>query len=216
MGHIPLEITVKSAQVFNNVNLFSKMHLYTIVRLLGDSSTPKKRKTTIDEHSGSHPFWWFSMTFLVDESKLLQNNLNLSFQVKCSRNLGDKSVGILTIPIKELYDSTGNRNYPTNVAYTINSSSSGKPRGVLYFSYMFGGSENKSHAMPSAARLPSPNPISPAPSAPYISTGYDDEEYVFSTNNIDSSGQCTLPVNGCSFRSSVVPSAPYLPVDYGC
>lgn len=222
MGYIPLEIIVKSAEVFKNVNFFSRMHLYTTVCLLGDSSTPKKKRTSVDEHSGAHPFWWFPFTFQIDESKLLQNKLMLLFQVGCKRNLGDKNIGILTVPIKDLYDSTGNQKHPSNVAYSINSSSSEKPRGVLYLSYMFHGkNETKcidqsqsysvqssvNHALP-LAPVACPRPI---PSAPYIVT--EDDEYVFSPTSIESGSN--LPVDEYSFRSTI-PSAPYLPVDYGC
>lgn len=232
MGYIPLEIIVKSAEVSKNVNLFSRMHLYATVSLLGDDdpSTSKQKKTKVDEHSGSHPFWWFPMKFQVDESKLQKDNLMLLFQLKCSRNFrGDKTVGVLTLSVKELYDSSKTQKFPTNVAHTINSRNSGRLHGVLYFSYMFccdNGNETtyidqrqKSdqsydhQKMDQNSRndtILSSAPVQwtdPTPSAPYIAM--EDDEYFFATSPIDS-----LPnslVNGRSSGSSITPSAPYLP-----
>lgn len=140
---VSLTITLTSAHAFKNINLFAKMRLYAVVSLIGDPPLTR-RKTPVDKTGGRKPHWDTTVEFRIPEHKLHQNSLMLVFQVRCQRTLrGDKDVGCLYVPVKELFDGvcTGGRNFPQSVAIPVNSKS-GNTKGVLYLSYMFGESDD--------------------------------------------------------------------------
>lgn len=134
MNFIPLEITIKFADIFKNVNFFDRKRIYTRVSLKG-SHQISTQKTHVDEHNGSKPFWCFKMKFEVEESKMHENSCTLEFQVRCSKTLGDKDIGFIDLPVKKLFD--GGQKYPTDVACAV-ATRSGKLKGVLYLTYKFG------------------------------------------------------------------------------
>ncbi|XP_007035560.2 PREDICTED: protein SRC2 [Theobroma cacao] len=138
MAHRTFEINVISAKGLKNVNLIDKMDVYAIVSLKGDSSKDKqKTKTPVDKDCGKDPTWNFPVKFTIDESLAQKNNLNLKFKIKCERILGDKELGQVNVPVKELLDSTSEGGSMKFVSYQVRKPS-GKPEGTLNFSYKFG------------------------------------------------------------------------------
>ncbi|KAM7469671.1 hypothetical protein LguiA_007854 [Lonicera macranthoides] len=151
------------------------MRLYAVVSLIGDPPLTR-RKTHVDKTGGRRPHWNTTVEFRIPEHKLRQNCLMLVFQLRCQRTLGgDKDVGCLYVPVKELFDgdSSGSLNFPRSVAIPVNSKS-GNTKGVLYLSYVFGESDD----MAVSVCAPSAPPyleaaegyfpaIIPAASAPY-------------------------------------------------
>ncbi|GFY98729.1 hypothetical protein Acr_13g0001300 [Actinidia rufa] len=136
MEYRPLEITIISAKGLKDVGAFSKMDVYVIATISGDPRT--EQKTPIDKNGGSSPSWNHTMRFTVDEAAAQTNRLNLIFQLRHERNLlGDKDVGEVHVPIKELLGNTGDNKSAALAEYPVRKPS-GKAKGKLKFSYKFG------------------------------------------------------------------------------
>ncbi|KAJ9154492.1 hypothetical protein P3X46_027817 [Hevea brasiliensis] len=133
-----LEINVISAKDLKDVNLFSKMDVYAVVSISGDSQLHKqKTKTPVDRDGGTNPTWNFPARFTIHGDPAQQNRLNLVFKLRCDRALGDKDIGEVNVPIKELFDSMGDGKSMQFVSYQVRKPS-GKPKGELNFSFKFG------------------------------------------------------------------------------
>ncbi|KAG5524449.1 hypothetical protein RHGRI_031193 [Rhododendron griersonianum] len=76
------------------------------------------------------------MRFEVERSKLERNSAVMVFQLRHSRTIGDKDTGSVYIPVKELFDGAAGTKRSRPVAYLV-SSRSGKPKGVVYLSFVF-------------------------------------------------------------------------------
>ncbi|GMN46429.1 hypothetical protein TIFTF001_015615 [Ficus carica] len=102
----------------------------------------QKAKTNVHRGSGTNPTWNFPVTFTVDKSLAQNNRLTLVIKLVCDRSLGDKDIGEVNIPVKELLASMddGNNNNNNNsmkfVSYQVRKPS-GKAKGELHFSYKF-------------------------------------------------------------------------------
>ncbi|XWS57515.1 hypothetical protein CRYUN_Cryun09bG0180800 [Craigia yunnanensis] len=152
----PLEINVISAKDLKDVNLFTKMDVYAVVSINGDHRTTQI--TPLDKDCGSNPKWNYTVKFTIDEAAAHQNHLNLVFCLKSDRMLGDKDIGTVQVPIKELLDqNNGNEKVEQKVSYNVRLPN-GKPKGVLNFSYKFGEKFNK----------PVPQPPVPGAEAMYV------------------------------------------------
>ena len=134
MEYRTLEINSISAKDLKDVNLISKMDVYVVVSIDGDSRS--KQKTPVDRDGGTNPSWKFPMKFTVDESAAQKNRLTLSFKLRCERVLGDKDIGEVNVPVKELLDPAGESKLAQFVSYQVRKPS-GKPKGELSFSYKF-------------------------------------------------------------------------------
>ncbi|XP_022719415.1 protein SRC2-like [Durio zibethinus] len=152
----PLEINVRSAKDLKDVNLFTKMDVYAVVSINGDHRTTQK--TPVDKDCGCNPEWNYTMKFTIDEAAVHQNHLNLVFRLKSDRQLGDKDIGTVYVPIKELLDqNNGNGKIEQHVSYNVRLPN-GKAKGILNFSYKFGEKFNKAV----------PQPLVPGPEAMYV------------------------------------------------
>lgn len=140
MEYRTLDITLQSAMDLNKVNLITKMDVYAVVSISGgDKSRKQKTKTPVDHEGDASPTWDFPMKFTIDEAALQMNRLMLDIKLVCQRALGDKDVGEVNVPIKELLDSVskGGAEGKEIVRYQVRKPS-GKPKGQLNFSYQFG------------------------------------------------------------------------------
>ncbi|GFP83447.1 hypothetical protein PHJA_000488100 [Phtheirospermum japonicum] len=141
MDYRTLEITLQYAKDLNNVNLITKMDVYAVVSIAGgDKSSKQKTKTPVDHDGNTNPTWNFPMKFTVDEAALQMNRLTLDFKLICERALGDKDIGEVHVPIKELLDTPAKATGADGkqfVSYQVRKPS-GKPKGQLHFSYQFG------------------------------------------------------------------------------
>ncbi|XP_058224223.1 uncharacterized protein LOC131333619 [Rhododendron vialii] len=135
MTSIPLEISVVSADVLKKPKFFNRPRAYIVVTLAGDSVS--RQRTPVDDRNGGKPHWNFTMRFEVERLKLQRNSAVLVFQLRRRRTIGDKDIGSVYVPVKELFDGAGGTNCSRPVAFPV-SSRSGKPKGVVYLSYMFG------------------------------------------------------------------------------
>jgi len=139
MGERTLEINVISARDLKDVNYISKMDVYAVVSISGDDSKRKpkqKTKTPVDRAGGKNPTWNFPIKFTIPQTPLAENRLNLVFNLKCERALGDKDVGEVNVPVKELMDSAGDGKSMKFVSYQVRKPS-GKPKGEVSFSFKF-------------------------------------------------------------------------------
>ncbi|KAK8491629.1 hypothetical protein V6N13_060858 [Hibiscus sabdariffa] len=136
MAHRTLEINLISAKGLKNVNLIDKMDVYCIISLKGGSSKQKTR-TPVDKDCGKNPNWNFPVKFTVDESLAKKNNLNVKFKIMCERILGDKELGKVNVPVKELLDSPGDGGSMKFVSFQVRKPS-GRAEGSLDFSYRLG------------------------------------------------------------------------------
>lgn len=137
MEYRTLEINVVSAKDLNDVNIITKMDVYAVVSIYGDHRS--KQKTPVDREGGKNPTWNFPMKFNVDVSAADQNRLTLLIQLRCERTLGDKVIGEVLVPVKELLDTgttASSGNSLQFVSYQVRKPS-GKPKGVLNLSYRF-------------------------------------------------------------------------------
>ncbi|XVF38703.1 hypothetical protein REPUB_Repub20aG0124500 [Reevesia pubescens] len=176
MAHRSLEINVISAKGLKNVNLIDKMDVYAIISLKGDKQK-QKTKTPVDKDCGKDPTWNFPVKFSIDESLAKNNNMNLKFKIKCERILGDKELGQVNVPVKELLDSPGEGGSMKFVNYQVRKPS-GKPEGTLNFSYKFGDKVSE-HVKSEKSKGDQPQPVTAYPahmaagssSAPYGAPG---------------------------------------------
>ncbi|GMH28415.1 hypothetical protein Nepgr_030258 [Nepenthes gracilis] len=174
MAYRTLEVTVLSANDLKKAGLFSKMDLYVVVFLHG-ASTAAKHKTPIDRHGGRNPTWNSSVKFTIDELAAKQGRLTLVFHILRRKALGDKLVGEVNAPVKDLLSDDDAATTASGVGKSVQFVSyqvrkpSGMPRGVLNFSYKFGDTANQSYepatAFPAAAGSSTAYPPS-APTAP--------------------------------------------------
>ncbi|CAI9102174.1 OLC1v1000398C1 [Oldenlandia corymbosa var. corymbosa] len=239
MVYYSLQIVVKSVEVIKNACiLFSaannKMHVYTttvsLVGPSGEKPAASEVNTSVLLPYGSEPIWSFWVTLPIDgggSESHPNNDLMVVFRVKsCGggrrRDSGGKSVGICTVPVRDLRGQ-GNSSCQGGIGQAIRSESSGKIRGMLYFDYMFvfvsediavaEAAATGRNASAAGTTAMSGNHhhrrVSPSPSAPPYVENYEDDLFYFSppTNNdsmgSSSSGMDLLPK----------PSAPYLPLE---
>ncbi|KAA8548920.1 hypothetical protein F0562_000604 [Nyssa sinensis] len=159
MEYRTLDINIISAKDLKNVNLIDKMDVYVVVSISGDKRT--KQKTKVDRNGGTNPTWNFPMKFTVDESAAQQNRSTLMFTLRCERSLGDKDIGEVHVPIKELLGNIGDGKMQF-VSYQVRKPS-GKPKGEFNFSYKFG-------EKVAGAAAKADEPVTAYPAAPVAGT----------------------------------------------
>lgn len=132
----PLEITIVSATDLKDVNLMSKMDVYAVVTISGGSN--QKQKTPVDKDSGPNPKWNHTVKFTLFEEAVQQNQLALKIKVISDRSFGDKEIGEVQVPIKELLEnSKDDLNGEKRVSYSVRLPN-GKAKGALNLAYKFG------------------------------------------------------------------------------
>ncbi|RWR95306.1 C2 calcium-dependent membrane targeting [Cinnamomum micranthum f. kanehirae] len=135
MAYRPLDLTLISAKDLKDVNLFSKMDVYAVATLSNDPRS--KQRTSVDKDGGKSPTWNFPMKFFIPTAN--PDGLVLHIQLKSERTLGDRDVGEVHIPIKELLEVSPSD--PSTAAKFVSyqvRKPSGKPKGILNISYKIG------------------------------------------------------------------------------
>ncbi|KAI3804613.1 hypothetical protein L1987_26298 [Smallanthus sonchifolius] len=138
MADRSLELTIISAKGLNKVNLVGKMDVYAVVYINGVENQDQKQKTHVDKDGDSNPTWNYPMKFTIDESAVLRNRLTLVVKIKTEGMFGDKDLGEVHVPVKELLEGVSTGGKPLQfVTYQVRKPS-GRPKGELSFSYKFG------------------------------------------------------------------------------
>ena len=134
-----LDITINSAKDLQDVNLFFEMEVYAVVsiqdfNIIKDDTCMKI--THIDKDCGRNPEWNSPMKFYVNTFASQQNRLNLVVELKADKKLGNKDIGEVQVPMKELLERFGESNNEKSVSYSVITPSE-EAKGVLYFTYKF-------------------------------------------------------------------------------
>ncbi|KAG8054021.1 hypothetical protein GUJ93_ZPchr0001g31522 [Zizania palustris] len=130
MAQRTVELTMISAKDLKNVNMFSKMEVYAVVSLSGEPRS--RQRIAADRAGGRNPTWNATLRFTVPAS----GAGSLHVLLRAERALGDRDVGEVHIPLSELLSGVPDGAVPAKfVAYQVRKISSGKPQGVLNFSY---------------------------------------------------------------------------------
>ncbi|KAG6531380.1 protein SRC2-like [Zingiber officinale] len=169
MAYRPLEITLISAKGLKDVNLITKMAVYAIVSLSSDSRA--RLRTPPDREGGRHPTWNSTLRFTVPADADLARTDFFRILLRTERALGDRDVGEVRVPLSELLSGAGDGPRPVQfLSYQVRKTTSGKPKGVLNFSYKLG----ERIGAPAAPAPPTgyppqtttyPHPPQPAPKA---------------------------------------------------
>ncbi|XP_076901313.1 protein SRC2 homolog [Bidens hawaiensis] len=129
-NHSPLDITVISASGLKNFFLFFRMKVYVVVSLINGNSIVEKKT-----HSarGRNPKWNHRVKFPVEESAI--ETTTLLFVLRQRRAWGDKDIGEVSIPVRELLETTSGGSEHV-VDYQVQSMR-GKAVGTFTFSHQF-------------------------------------------------------------------------------
>lgn len=139
MEFCTLDITVVAASDLKDVNLFMKMAVYVEVYISSEheESSKRKRKTHMDRSGGCYPEWNHRFKFTVERTTMFKSFIN--FHLKAESGLGDKVVGVVCIPLRDLLeDSIDNKtSHEIEAEYQV-MTPEGKAKGSLKISFRFG------------------------------------------------------------------------------
>ncbi|XP_010674816.2 protein SRC2 [Beta vulgaris subsp. vulgaris] len=135
MEHRPIDVKLLCAKDLKDVNVFSTMDVYVVGSVSGDPRS--MQRTAVDKDGGTNPKWNHDMKFTFDESAARLNRLGLVFQIMSDRTLGDKEIGRVYVPLKELFDATDPIDQERHVVYQVQTPT-GKFKGEMEFSFKFG------------------------------------------------------------------------------
>ncbi|CAH8356056.1 unnamed protein product [Eruca vesicaria subsp. sativa] len=187
----PLDLTIISAEDLKDIQLIGKQDLYAVVSINRDART--NQKTKVDKDCGTKPKWRHQMKLTVDDSAARENRLTLVIEIVADRPIaGDKPVGEVSVPVKELLDQnkTGDDEEEKTVTYAVKLPN-GKAKGSLKFSFKFGekytfgnaphapgplAMERKSMDQPVTAYPPGQGAPVAYPPGPYPPPGHDDKQ----------------------------------------
>ncbi|EHA8587082.1 protein SRC2 [Cocos nucifera] len=114
------------------------MKVYVVVSLSGDPQTAKRTPT--DRVGRENPSWNSTFQFNVPADN--PGRLTLRFLLRTERSLGDRDVGEVDIPVKDLLDNIAGKGNGSgkmqSVSFQVYVPSYGEYKGVLKFSYKVG------------------------------------------------------------------------------
>ncbi|KAL2939559.1 Protein SRC2-like protein [Bienertia sinuspersici] len=139
-----LEIKVLWCRGLTAFNFFQKLSIYSAVSITSEDEriqlTPdqiQEQKTPIDEDNEGNPEWNHPMKFDLKPLNFIDpnfNDLSLLFELRNQGQLfGDKVIGEVRVPLKDLIDSVGGE-IVRFVSYEVRNPE-GKHNGILDFSY---------------------------------------------------------------------------------
>ncbi|XP_073271976.1 protein SRC2-like [Primulina huaijiensis] len=97
------EITLVSALDLKNVRRLGKMKVYARVSI-GSGNPEAEKRTQTDRHGETNPAWNFTMKYTISESMIQHYNTMLVIKLYCKRKLGDRYIGEMHTPMKELFE----------------------------------------------------------------------------------------------------------------
>ncbi|XP_064989758.1 protein SRC2-like [Musa acuminata AAA Group] len=149
-----LEITLVSAKGLKDVNLISKMAVYAVVSLSGKRRG--RQLTPPDREGGRNPTWNSTIRLTVPvDVDLARHSIHILLRTK--RALRDRDVGEVRVPLSDLLSGACGGPPPIQfVSYQVHRVTSGKPNGVLNFSYKPGECVAAFALVPSASAYPPP------------------------------------------------------------
>ncbi|KAK9161524.1 hypothetical protein Syun_007865 [Stephania yunnanensis] len=196
MEYRTLDLTVISAKDLKDAGIFSKMDVYVAISIAGDPRT--RQRTPVHKDGGRSPSWNHTMKFAINEALANQGRLILEFQIRCERAFGDKTLGEVHVPVKELLDNpaaASSAAAASFVSYQVRTPS-GKPKGVLNFSFKFG------------VKLPKAPPENPSPAS---ASAYKAAEPVTAYPAAGTSAQYPPPGTAAPYHAYPAAAAAYPP-----
>ncbi|KAK9671151.1 hypothetical protein RND81_12G009600 [Saponaria officinalis] len=193
-----IDLSIISAQDLKKASIFSsKMEPYVVVSVYDSMhinhrySSLQQHKTPVDKTGNKNPRWNFPIKFTLDDAALQGNHLTFHFEL-FSRHalLPDTLIGEVHVPVSELISSVGKSDV-SHVSYQVRKRS-GKPKGVLNFSYKFG--EKFTSAPPPATRAGPSMAYPPQPAS-----GYPAPQYVYPAQPAGVGYAYPAPVNGYGY-----------------
>ncbi|URD77595.1 C2 domain [Musa troglodytarum] len=141
------------------------MGVYAVVSIAGEPRS--SQRTPTDKDCGKNPSWNVTLRFSVPADPDAAARLVLHVLLRSERVLGDRDVGEVQVPLKELQPPSSS-SAPQFVSYQVRKPSSGKPKGVLNVSFRFLDSPAADHAAaaPTVAYPPAGFPAPGAESKP--------------------------------------------------
>ncbi|KAH6782706.1 hypothetical protein C2S51_007999 [Perilla frutescens var. frutescens] len=140
-------VTLVSAQNLPDIRSHGHMKVYAEVSLNGIPETTTE--SDVDKQGETIPTWSFIAGYTVSKAAVQLPGVNLVVKLLCKRTIGDKLIGEVKIPLKNLFDMAHESADQDKIRhYNVE----GTPNGVLNISYSFG---QKMAVVPDPAPLPS-------------------------------------------------------------
>ncbi|KAG6522881.1 protein SRC2-like [Zingiber officinale] len=150
-----LELMLISAKQLKNVNVFGKMDVYVVVSIVGQPRSAQRTHT--DKKGGKKPSWNATLRFFIPVDLAASCSLVLHVALRSERFFGDRKIGYVQIPVKELLREGGDKDSAQFCSYQIRRPNSGKLKGVINLSYRF--LDPPAEAGSSAADYPPPDEV---------------------------------------------------------
>ncbi|XP_057790705.1 protein SRC2-like [Salvia miltiorrhiza] len=131
------EITLISASDLENVRVLGKMKVHARVFLSGGGLADSEKRTPSDKHGETNPAWNHTMRFAVSEAMVENFNTMLVVKLYCKRKLGDRYIGEIHTPVKELFDFARAAAGSAVVCFPVQKGCVNS-QGMLRFAYKFG------------------------------------------------------------------------------
>ena len=129
------QITLISAQDLENVREKIRMKVYTKLSFVGDSQT--ERTSPVDTEGETNPAWNFTTGYTIGKKAVEYQGIMLVIKLYCSRTLGDRYIGEVSVSFKDLFDGAVATGGSATVSYPVKKGAADS-KGVLKFSYSFG------------------------------------------------------------------------------
>ena len=140
-----IEIKLISGADLRAFNFFQKLSIFVIASMAADDPTQKiqnnqLQRTQTDREGDGNPEWNHEIKFLIGED-LESDSDHLFIHLDLRHDgvlfgIGDRSIGEVRIPLKDLTDEASSNGVVRFVRYQVKSSD-GKPNGVLNLSYKY-------------------------------------------------------------------------------
>ncbi|KAM6593569.1 hypothetical protein CsatA_001272 [Cannabis sativa] len=159
-----IELKLLYGEDIRAFNFFQKISIFVLGSIASDDSTKKvhnqqPQRTPTDREGDSNPEWNHEMNFLVDEEEASESNFDHLFIHLDLRHegvlfgIGDRTIGEVRIPLKDLMDQTSCNGVVRFVRYQVKSSD-GTPNGVLNLSFRFNSMTEKKSPSPGKIQYP--------------------------------------------------------------
>ena len=140
-----IEIKLIFGEYLLAFNFFQKLSIFVIASMASDDPTQKiqnnqLQRTQTDREGDGNPEWNHEIKFLIRED-LESDSDHLFIHLDLRHDgvlfgIGDRSIGEVRIPLKDLTDEASSNGVVRFVRYQVKSSD-GKPNGVLNLSYKY-------------------------------------------------------------------------------
>ncbi|XP_062117026.1 protein SRC2-like [Humulus lupulus] len=162
-----LELKLMHGEDIRAFNFFQKLSVFVLASIASDDPTKKvdnhqPQRTPTDREGDTNPEWNHEIKFLIGggegeaASESDFDHLFIHLDLRHDGvlfGMGDRTIGEVRIPLKDLMDETSCNGVVRFVRYQVKSSD-GKPNGVLNLSFKFNYKSEKKSPSPSKIQYP--------------------------------------------------------------